>query len=377
MASKGLEGVVAAETTISQVLGEEGRLIYRGYEIEDLAQHATFEEVCHLLWFGALPTRPQLESLSGRLAEATRVQPQVMEILRRLPGDTHPMSALRTATSALGDFDPKAEDNSPEDVLRKSILITAQLPVLTAAHHRFRQGLDAVEPKPELGLAANFLWMLNGEEPDEASTRIMDVALTLHAEHGLNASTFSARVTIATLTDIYSAITAAIGTLKGPLHGGANQRVMEMLQAVGDPDEAEGFVRSALGRKEKIMGFGHRVYRTLDPRAPILKELAETLASQRGETRWLDLADRVNRTMREEMDAKDKKIYANVDFYSAPVYFTLGIPAEFFTNIFAIARAAGWTAHVQEQLKDNRLIRPRADYTGPMGLEVTPIEQRG
>ena len=377
MASKGLEGVVAAETTISQVLGEEGRLIYRGYEIEDLAQHATFEEVCHLLWFGTLPTRAELESLSGRLAEAGAVQPEVMEILERLPGDTHPMSALRTAASALGDFDPKAEDNSPEDVLRKSILITAQLPVLTAAHHRYRQGLDAVEPKPELGLAANFLWMLNGEEPDDASTRIMDVALTLHAEHGLNASTFSARVTIATLTDIYSAITAAIGTLKGPLHGGANQRVMEMLQAVGDPDEAEGFVRSALGRKEKIMGFGHRVYRTLDPRAPILKELAETLASQRGETRWLDLADRVNRTMREEMDAKGKKIYANVDFYSAPVYFTLGIPAEFFTNIFAIARAAGWTAHVQEQLKDNRLIRPRADYTGPMGLEVTPIEQRG
>lgn len=377
MASKGLEGVVAAETSLSQVLGEEGRLIYAGYDIEDLAQRVTFEEVCHLLWFGELPTRAQLEDLRGRMRSEGRAETRVLDLVRLLPTDTHPMAALRTGLSALGNFDLASEDLSKQETLRKSIRITAQLPVLTAAFHRHRSGLDPVQPREDLGLAANFLWMLTGEEPDELSARIMDVALTLHAEHGLNASTFAARVAIATLTDVYSAVTAAIGTLKGPLHGGANQRVMESLQAVGSPEEAESWVKAALDRKEKVMGFGHRVYRTLDPRAPILKELAAALAERRGDSRWLDIADRVNRTMREEMDRREKRIYANVDFYSAPVYFTLGIPTDTFTNIFAIARAAGWTAHIMEQLKDNRLIRPRAEYVGSEDRKVRPIEERG
>lgn len=377
MASKGLEGVVAAETSLSQVLGEEGRLIYAGYDIEDLAQRVTFEEVCHLLWFGELPTRAQLEDLRGRMRSEGRAETRVLDLVRLLPTDTHPMAALRTGLSALGNFDLASEDLSKQETLRKSIRITAQLPVLTAAFHRHRSGLDPVQPREDLGLAANFLWMLTGEEPDELSARIMDVALTLHAEHGLNASTFAARVAIATLTDVYSAVTAAIGTLKGPLHGGANQRVMESLQAVSSPEEAESWVKAALDRKEKVMGFGHRVYRTLDPRAPILKELAAALAERRGDSRWLDIADRVNRTMREEMDRREKRIYANVDFYSAPVYFTLGIPTDTFTNIFAIARAAGWTAHIMEQLKDNRLIRPRAEYVGSEDRKVRPIEERG
>jgi citrate synthase len=257
------------------------------------------------------------------------------------------------------------------------VRLTAQAITLTAAIERIRNGQEPIAPKPELTLAGNFLYMLWGKEPNETQTRIIDAALTLHAEHGMNASTFSARVTVATLSDMHSGITSAIGTLKGPLHGGANEQVMKMLMKIGTPDNAAQWVRDALGKGDKIMGFGHRVYRTTDPRAPILKELAEKLSAESGDTPWLDISDNIQATMREEMDKKGKKIYPNVDFFSASVYYTLGIPLDLFTNIFACARMAGWTAHIVEQLKNNRLIRPDVTYIGPRDKKSTPIAQRG
>jgi citrate synthase len=377
MSAKGLEGVVAAETSLSKVFGEEGRLIYRGYTIEDLAKNVSFEEVCHLLWYGDLPTRTQLADLKKRLMEGAVVEDRVFQIVRLAPPGTHPMATLRTAISALGFFDPDAEDNSAEANLRKGIRLTGQVVTLTAAIDRIRNGNEPLQPRADFGLAQNFLYMLTGREPDELAIRIIDVALTLHAEHGMNASTFAGRVTAGTLSDMHSAITSAIGTLKGPLHGGANERVMRMLEQIGKADKADDWVRGALQRGDKIMGFGHRVYRTLDPRAPILKNLAGELGGRAGNSEWLDISERVQVTMREEMDAKGKKIYPNVDFFSASVYFTLGIPTDLFTNVFACARMAGWTAHVIEQHADNRLIRPRADYQGPMDRTVVPIEQRG
>jgi citrate synthase len=298
-------------------------------------------------------------------------------VLRRLPADTPPMAALRTSASALSAFDRESEAMDEAANRRKAIRLTAKLITLTAAFERIRNGKDPVDPRPDLGHAAHFLYMLHGEEPDELSERIMDVALTLHAEHGMNASTFSARVTVATLSDMHSGVTAASGTLKGPLHGGANQRVMEMLQAIGSPDAADEWVRNALEGGQRIMGFGHRVYRAVDPRAPILRELAEELGDGRGDSRWLAIAERIVAVMREEMDRRGKPIYPNVDFFSAPVYFTLGIPTDQFTNIFACSRVAGWTAHIIEQLADNRLIRPKAEYIGPEGKAVTALAQRG
>ena len=377
MSSRGLEGVVVAETELSKIYGEEGRLVYRGYEIEDLAENATFEEVCHLLWYGELPTREQLAALNERLVADRDVNSEVIDILRRLPPSTHPMAALRTGASALASFDPEAEDMSPEANQRKAIRLTAKMPTLTAAIDRLRNGKEPIAPSKDLGLAANFLYMLSGSEPDELNARIMDVAFTLHAEHGMNASTFAARVTVATLSDMHSGVVSAIGTLKGPLHGGANERVMEMLKAIGEPENAEPWVRAALERKERIMGFGHRVYKALDPRAPILKKLAEELAAKGGNTKWLEISERIQAVMREEMEKRGKPIYPNVDFFSASVYYTLGIPSDLFTNIFACARTAGWTAHIMEQLKDNRLIRPKAEYVGPLGKKVQPIERRG
>lgn len=377
MSNKGLEGVVAAETRLSQVLGQEGRLIYRGYEIEDLAENATFEEVCHLLWYGDLPNRSQLEKLKGRMRSAASLDGPILDMIAAAPEGTHPMTVLRTAASALGYFDPEAEEMSREANERKAIRITAKLAAITAAIDRIRKGRDPIEPRDDLDLGANFLYMLNGEEPDELRSRIIDVALTLHAEHGLNASTFAARVTAATLADMHSAVTSAIGALKGPLHGGANTRVMQMLEAISEPENAEPWVKAALDRKEKIMGFGHRVYRTTDPRAPILRDLSDELGRQAGETKWLEISQRVVEVMKTEMEARDKQIYANVDFFSASVYNTIGVPPDLFTNVFAMARAAGWTAHVIEQLDDNRLIRPRAEYTGPMDRKVQPIDQRG
>jgi len=376
MGSRGLEGIVAARTTLSHVDGEQGRLVYGGYEIEDLAEHASFEEVCHLLWFGELPTAGQLEALRGRLARGGAVDERVLDIVRAAPPTAHPMSTLRTAVSALGLVDPDEDDNSADATLRKAIRLTAQAGTLTAAIDRLRHGHDALAPRPELSLAANLLYLLHGEPPDELAVRIIDAALILHAEHGMNASTFAARVTAATLSDLHSAVTSAIGTLKGPLHGGANEQVMRMLLEIGTADAAGAYVREKLTAGGKVMGFGHRVYRTTDPRAPILKRLAERLERQGGDTRWLEISERVQQAMREEMDHKGKRIYANVDFFSASVYYTLGIPLDLFTNVFACARMAGWTAHVMEQYADNRLIRPASEYVGPQGRTVRPIQER-
>lgn len=372
MAGSGLEGVVVAETRLSRVDGERGALIYAGYPIEDLAEHATFEEVCHLLWHGELPDRDAVGRLRDQLTDGYSLPEPVVDLIRKAPAEAHAMAVLRTAVSALGLHDPDAEDMSRDANLRKAVRLTAALPAITAATARVRAGREPVPPRPDLSVAGNLLYMMTGEEPGDHETRTMDVALTLHADHGFNASTFSARVTIATLADLHSAVTAAIGTLKGPLHGGANERVMRMLEAIGTPENAEPWVRAALERNEKIMGFGHRVYRALDPRAPILRRLGEDL----GSSTWFQVSDRVREVMREEMDRRGKKVYANVDFYSASVYEKLGVPTELFTNIFACARVAGWTAHILEQLEDNRLIRPKARYVGPENLSVSPMEQR-
>jgi citrate synthase len=376
--SKGLEGVVAAETTISDVAGEKGVLIYGGYLIEDLAENATFEEVCHLLWYGELPSQSQLQTLKKRLTDGLQVDKGTLDVVRLVAKNSHPMASLRTAVSALSAADADAEDMSPEANDRKAVRLTAQAITLTAAIERIRNGKEPVAPRNDLSLAGNLLYMMRDKEPTTTEERIIDAALILHAEHGMNASTFAARVTAGTLADMHSAMVSAIGTLKGPLHGGANEQVMRMLLEIEGPDEAPQYVRDTLGRGDKIMGFGHRVYRTLDPRAPVLKKLAEQLASEGvGDDRWLRISEQIQSTMREEMDKKGKKVYPNVDFFSASVYYTLGIPLDLFTNLFACARMAGWTAHVNEQFKDNRLIRPQSNYIGPRDRKVKPIGQRG
>lgn len=374
--SKGLAGVVAAETRISLVNGAEGVLNYGGYDIDDLASNTTFEEVAHLLWYGELPDTAQLDTLRSRLAEGSPVHDDVLHVVGLVAPHGHPMASLRTAVSALSAFDPDAEDMSLEAADRKAIRLTAQAITLTAAIQRLRSGQAPIAPRPELSLAANLLYMMRGEAPSELEERNIDAALILHAEHGMNASTFAARVTGGTMADMHSAVTSAIGALKGPLHGGANERVMKMLLEIGSPDNAAAYVRAALDRGEKVMGFGHRVYRTLDPRAPILKQLSERLTEQDGDSRWIRISEIIQDTMREEMERRGKQVHPNVDFFSASMYYTLGIPLDLFTNLFACARMTGWTAHVIEQLQDNRLIRPESTYIGPARRTVQPIEQR-
>jgi citrate synthase len=375
--SKGLEGVVVAQTRLSRIDGQAGELIYGGYDIDDLARNATFEEVCYLLWNGALPDREQLAGLEAQLAAERPLSAGMLELLRSFPAEADPMASLRTATSALGMFDPKANHNADAENRRKAVLLTAKMPTIVAAVDRLRKGLEPVAPKEGLGTAANFLYMLNGEEANETRVRTFDVGLVLHAEHGMNASTFSARVTAGTLADIYSAVTSAVGTLKGPSHGGANVEVMNMLREIdasaADPAE---WIRTALDSRRRIMGFGHRVYRAVDPRATVLRELADQIMQEAGETKWLDLSDRIRAVMAEEMERRGKKIYPNVDFFSASVYTTLGIATDLFTTIFAMARVPGWTAHLLEQYADNRLIRPSQEYQGPHGLTVPPIDAR-
>jgi citrate synthase len=377
MSNSGLEGVVVAQTRLSAINGEKGELIYGGYDIDDLARHTTFEEVAYLLWNGELPGREQLEALNAKLVAERQLDPALLDLLRSFPKEADPMAVLRTAVSALGLYDPTADDLSDEELRRKAILMTAKMPTIIAAHDRIRNGNEPVEPRTDLDTAANFLYMLNAEQPDELRARTLDAALVLHAEHGMNASTFAARVTAGTLSDIYSAVVSAIGTLKGPSHGGANMRVMEMLNDIDQSGEEPGqWVRDALGRKQRIMGFGHRVYKAVDPRAIVLRELADEIMHGKEETKWLDLSDKVRAAMSEEMEKAGKPIYPNVDFFSASVYTTLGIPMDLFTPVFAMSRITGWTAHLFEQYANNRLIRPKAEYTGPRGLKVTPIEQR-
>jgi citrate synthase len=377
MSKSGLEGVVVGQSRLSWIDGVAGELVYGGYEIDDLARNSTFEEVCYLLWNGELPNAEQLAGLTAQLEAERGVSDELMGMLRAYPKDADPMAALRTAVSALGMFDGAADDNSDAENRRKAILLTAKMPTIVAAFDRIRQGREPVAPKAGLSTAANFLYMLNGEEADEVRVRTMDVALVLHAEHGMNASTFAARVTAGTLSDIYSAITSAIGTLKGPSHGGANVEVMNMLREIDesgtDPKE---WVLQALESGRRIMGFGHCVYKAVDPRATVLRELADQIMQGSQQTRWLDLSDRIRGVMAEEMEKKGKKIYPNVDFFSASVYTTLGIGMDLFTAVFAIARVPGWTAHLLEQYANNRLIRPEVDYVGPRGLKVKPLAQR-
>ena len=371
--TKGLEGVVANETRIGDVRGQEGQLIYCGYDIKELAEKASFEEVIYLLWHNKLPNRAELEDLKRQLGGERQLPEQVIQFLKSTPKTALPIDVLRTAVSMLGLHDPSiAIDNSLEASTRRAISITAKMGVIIAYFHRARNGLDLPPVREDLSEAAHFLYLLDGEIPSEKKTKIIDLVYVLHAEHGMNASTFSARVTISTLTDIYSAITAAIATLKGPLHGGANEGVIHMLQEIGSPDKVDAYIDRALTEKKKIMGIGHRVYKVLDPRAPILKAMAVQLSAELGEPKWIEMSERIAALM----EAK-KGLHANVDFYSATVYYSLDIPTDLFTPIFAISRTAGWTAHVLEQLADNRLYRPLSEYTGdPVGKKFLPIDQR-
>jgi citrate synthase len=368
---KGLEGVVAAATAISYIDGINGRLFYRGIDINELSEHSTFEETTALLWYGKLPTKAQLDSFERKFQENRQIPNEILALLMSLPKKTAPMEVLRTAVSALSSYDPDDLDNSLEANVQKSIRLTASMPTVVAAWDRIRNGQWPILPNTTLGHAANFLYMLSGKEPDPRAARVLDTALILHADHGLNASTFSARITASTLSDLHSAIVSAIGTLKGPLHGGANEQVMFMLREIGEPDRVEQYIRGAINAKKKIMGFGHRVYKADDPRAAWLQRLSRDLAASSGNHKWFDMSERIRAVVQET-----KPLPVNVDFYSASVYYTLGIPIDLFTPIFAISRVAGWTAHVYEQYSDNRLIRPESEYIGPMDVHYMPIESR-
>jgi len=370
---KGLEGVVAANSGICWIDGYAGVLAYRGIDIHELADHSTFEETAYLLWHGKLPDRAQLEEFSRRLTEARRLPSEIFDLLRSVPRTATPMEALRTMVSALSFYDPAESAVDHDSNVRKAFALTAQMAMLVAAYDRIRKGKDVIQPDPSLSHAANFLWMLHGTKPIPAATRAFDIALILHADHELNASTFAARVIAGTMADMHSAITGAIGALKGPLHGGANEEVMKMLFEIGktggDPVD---YVKALLAQKKKVFGFGHRVYRTEDPRATHLRKMSEQLSRDSGNTKWFEMSRRI-----EEFVKVEKKLNANVDFYSASTYTTLGIDLDLFTPIFAVSRIAGWTAHVIEQLDDNRLIRPRAEYTGPeYPVKYVPVEQR-
>jgi len=372
--AKGLEGVIANESALSNVEGAEGRLSYLGYSIEDLVENCTYEEVVYLLHRGRLPNPAELADGEARLRAERSLPDGVIDFLKAAPKDANPMDVTRTAVSMLGLYDKRSAIGTPD--LEKdaaiALSICAKIPIIVAAFHRFRQGLELPPIRTDLSEAGHFLYLITGEAPTDVATKTLDVALILHADHGMNASTFSARVTVATLSDMYSAITSAIGTLKGPLHGGANEGVIHMLQGIGELDKVDAWVEERLTRKEKIMGIGHRVYKVLDPRAPHLRKLAIQLTEELGEPKWIQMSERIAEIMRDR-----KGLNANVDFYSATVYYSLGIPTDLFTPIFAIARASGWTAQVLEQLRDNRLYRPLTLYTGPQGpLPITPIEER-
>lgn len=369
--SPGLEGIVAARTAMSDVNGRTGKLLYRGFDIAELAEKSNFEETCFLLYKGVLPTRSELEQLRRDLGENRVLPPRVLDLLRALDPQANPMDLLRTGVSALAHFDPDVEDMSTEANVRKSLRLVAQTTTLVAAIGRFHRGLEPVPPDPSLSVAADFLRMSSGQVPDETAAKVFDVCLILHADHGMNASTFTARVIASTLSDIHSAVVGAIGALKGPLHGGANAGVMEMLEEIGTVDHAEDWVREALADKKRVMGFGHRVYKVYDPRATVLKKFSKELGERSGETKWYDMSQQVEKVVLEV-----KGLNPNVDFYSASTYHVLGFEKFIFTPIFALSRMAGWTAHVLEQYENNRLMRPESEYVGPPSAEYTPLEDR-
>lgn len=360
-APKGLEGVVATTSSICFIDGERGVLAYRGIDIHELADNSTFEETCYLLWFGKLPSRAELKDLRERLGEERKLDASIIHRLQLAPKHALPMDVLRTIVSALSFYDPEEKNNDRAANLHKAIRLTSQIAMVVAAYDRIRKGKPVVEPDRTLSHAANFLLMLNGTPPSKTAERALDIALILHADHELNASTFAARVTAATLSDMHSAVTSAIGALKGPLHGGANEAVFKILMEI-DRDGADPveYVKGMLGQKKKVPGFGHRVYHTEDPRATHLRTMSRDLGNSSGNPKWFEYSRKI-----EEFIRADKKLNANVDFYSASTYHTLGIDVDLFTPVFAVSRISGWTAHVIEQLDDNRLIRPRADYVGP------------
>ncbi|MDB5353946.1 MAG: citrate synthase [Phycisphaerales bacterium] len=374
----GLEGVVAVQSEICFIDGVAGRLVYRGYEIADLVEHATFEETAYLLWEGKLPNRTELKALKEQLGASAALSPHVTAVLKALPPQTQPMDALRTAVSAAAATDPDLGSNDPAAERRKAIRLTAQLPSIVTAFHRICSGKQPIAPDPGLSIAGNFLYMLNGKQPHDTLTRVLDAALVLHAEHGMNASTFAARVTAATLADMHAAVTAATAALKGPLHGGANQDVMHLLLECGDPTTCEQVVRQKLAQGDKIPGFGHRVYRTFDPRATFLRKMSKNLGEAAGNTKWYEMSERLIPIMKDSPTStgKPRNLNPNVDFFSASAYYTMGIPIELFTPLFAVARVAGWTAHVMEQHLKNRIIRPTDDYVGPFDRKVEPIDKR-
>jgi citrate synthase len=372
-APKGLEGVTATNSGICYIDGDQGVLAYRGIDIHELADHSSFEECCYLLWFGHLPTRAELQDLKLNFARERKLDGSIVSLLRQAPKHALPMDVLRTIVSALSFYDPEEKVNDAEANMRKSIRLTSQIAYIVAAYDRIRKGKPIVEPDRSLSHAANFLYQLTGQIPSPTAERALDIALILHADHELNASTFAARVVAATLSDMHSAITAAIGALKGPLHGGANEAVFRILEAIdasgADPVD---FVKGMLAQKKKIPGFGHRVYHTEDPRATHLRTMSRDLGNSSGVPKWFEISRKI-----EEFVVADRKLNANVDFYSASTYHTLGIDIDLFTPVFAVSRISGWTAHVMEQLNDNRLIRPRAEYQGPIyPSKYVPMEQR-
>ncbi|MGI8898452.1 MAG: citrate synthase [Pyrinomonadaceae bacterium] len=367
----GLRGVAAATSSVSDVIGDKGQLIYQGYDIHDLAAHSTFEEVIFLLWNKRLPKRGELGDLKRSLAASYAIPREIIDLMKRFPREADPIDVLRTNTSALEFYDSNARDISPESAVKTAIRLTAQFPTLVAAAERIRKGLEPVTPDPDLNIAANFLCMLKGQKPSEHDAHLFDISLILHADHELNASTFTARVVAGTLADMYAAVTAAIGALSGPLHGGANTNVMKMLLEIGEVDNVESYIKKALAEKKKIMGFGHAVYRTEDPRATHLRKFSKEMGERSGDLKWYDMSRKV-----EEVIMREKGLYPNVDFFSASTYYMMGIPLDLYTPIFAVSRISGWTGHILEQYADNKLIRPRAEYIGQRDAVYVPIDQR-
>jgi citrate synthase len=367
----GLEDVVATNSYICDLDGKLGKLTYFGVDIHDLARYSTFEETAYLLWHGVLPTQAQLEEVKTQLQSNRELPGQILDLMRLFPTTTSPMDVLRTAVSALSAFDPKLEDKSAEANYRRAIRLTAMMSTIVASWEQMRNGREPIAPLPGESHAANFLYMLKGEKSDAQIARDLDICLILHADHELNASTFAARVTAGTLANMYASITSAIGALSGPLHGGANEQVMRMLKRIGEVSNAEPYILNALEHKERIMGFGHRVYRTEDPRVTHLRAMSEDLGRRTGDSRWYEISRIVEENVKEHRD-----LNCNVDFYSASVYYMMGFPIDLDTPVFACSRISGWTAHVLEQYANNRLIRPRAEYVGPKVTEYVPIDQR-
>lgn len=369
--AEGLKGVVIGKSEICFIDGKRGKLIYRGYDIHDLVKHSNFEEVVYLLWYGKLPTKKNFDDLYKSLVINRALSKEAISLLKSFPKKATPMEVLRTAISTLSLTDRSADDTSFESNVKKAINLTAKTATIIAAFDRIRNGKEPIEPNPNLNHAANFLYMLTGKVPDEMISRFFDICLILHADHELNASTFAARVTSSTLSDLYSAITSAVGTLKGPLHGGANIEVMKMLTDMGTVDKAKEYVRTRLAERKRIMGFGHRVYKTEDPRATHLRRMSKEMGGKTGEAKWYEMSRVI-----EDFMLNEKGMYPNVDFYSASAYYSMGIPIDLYTPIFALSRVSGWVAHVLEQYSNNTLIRPVAEYVGPNDLTYVPIDKR-